>query len=104
MATASAIKTVHCPRCNATPGNVCRHYARNHKGTPVRPHVERIIVYERSFEPTSADETTIARWAKITEPREALRYIIDNQQFLSSDPRHAEFRAALLEMAERCVK
>ena len=49
-----------------------------------------------------ADADLLAKWAGITDPVQALREIVEHEDFLGFDPYYRDLRAALLEMAERC--
>ncbi len=50
--------------------------------------------------PTNAE--VVERWSKITDPCEALREIVSNQNYLGYDSYYEDLRSALLDMAERC--
>jgi hypothetical protein len=52
--------------------------------------------------PKGGDATLLDQWAKITDPREALRTIVKHEDFLGYDPYYKDLRAALLAMADRC--
>ena len=51
---------------------------------------------------TPDDATVMAQWAKVTDPREALHIICEQQDFLGYDSYYKDLRNALLDMAERC--
>jgi hypothetical protein len=50
-----------------------------------------------------ADKDLLARWASITDPVQALREIVEHEDFLGFDPYYCDLRAALLAMAARCA-
>ena len=49
-----------------------------------------------------SDAAVMARWARITDPKEALRVLLKNESFLGYDPYYADLRDALLDMCDRC--
>jgi hypothetical protein len=50
------------------------------------------------------DDNLITAWSKVTDPKEALKLILENEDYFGYDPYFRDLRAALLEMAERCSK
>lgn len=50
------------------------------------------------------DEDKKAEWAKVTDPREALRIMVENHYFVGTDPYYRDINNALWEMAERTLK
>jgi len=56
----------------------------------------------------TSTETSDADWIKsldkVTDPREALQIIIDNEQFFGFDPYYRDLRDAMVNMASRILE
>lgn len=51
-----------------------------------------------------SDEDLKKTWAKITDPREALKTMVEFSTFVGTDPYYRDLNDALWEMAERALK
>ena len=48
------------------------------------------------------DAEIIAQWSRVTDPKEALRLIVENEMFFGYDHYYRDLREALIDMAVRC--
>ena len=50
------------------------------------------------------DEQRKSEWAKVTDPREALRIMVEHADYIGNDPYYRDLDRALWAMAERVLK
>ena len=49
-----------------------------------------------------SDAEFLAEVAKVTDPAEACRVLVENENYLGFDPYYQDLREALIEMCRRC--